>query len=128
MKTHTTIGAKILSNSFSPILKSGKKFAMFNHEKWDGSGYPKGLKGGNIPIEGRFMIIVDQYDALRMRKLYKPPYTHEKAVEIIRKGYGRVEPTHFEPKILEAFMDLNQFCKEIYDDKNENGSYHISGK
>lgn len=57
---------------------------------------------------------------MQMPSLYKPPYSHEKAVEIIRNGNGRVEPTHFDPKILEAFMELNQFFKEVYGDNNEN--------
>jgi len=93
MKKHTTFGRdaicaasdKLGSNSF---LRYAKEIAYTHQEKWDGSGYPQGLKNGNIPISGRLMALADVYDALISRRVYKAPFTHSKAVEIIREGKG----------------------------------------
>lgn len=82
------------------FLRHAKKFASSHHEKWDGSGYPKGLKGEEIPLHGRILAIADVYDALVSERPYKKPYSHEKAVEIIKEDSG----THFDPKIVEAFL------------------------
>ncbi len=112
MKTHTTIGARILRGSGSPFLRSAEKFAISHHERWDGSGYPMGLKGEDIPIEGRILGIIDQYDALRSRRPYKPPLPHEEAVRILTVGNERSSPDHFDPKVLEIFRD----CSGEFDD------------
>jgi putative two-component system response regulator len=81
-------------------LLHAKRFAGYHHEKWNGSGYPGGLAGEEIPLEGRIMAVVDVYDALVSERPYKKAFTHEDAVEIIRKDSG----THFDPKIVEAFL------------------------
>ena len=108
IKKHTTIGADIIrriesSTSESAFLKHAEIFAESHHEKWDGSGYPYGMKGENIPLEGRLMAIVDVYDALTNDRPYKKAYTHEKAVSIIRNGNG----SHFDPLLCDVFLTTN---------------------
>lgn len=115
MKTHTTIGARILRGSGSPYLRSAEKFAISHHERWDGTGYPMGLKGEDIPIEGRILGIIDQYDALRSRRPYKPPFDHEEAVRILTVGNEKSSPSHFDPKILQIFKECAGEFQDIFD-------------
>jgi putative two-component system response regulator len=115
MKKHTTIGANILEGSESEFLKMGKEIALTHHEKWDGSGYPHGLKGEDIPLSGRIVIIADQYDALRSKRPYKPSFDHEKTVGIITKGDGRTVPKHFDPEVLKMFKKTHKEFQEIFE-------------
>lgn len=116
MKLHTVIGSEMLAGSESEYLKSAARFAVSHHENWDGTGYPYGLKGEEIPIEGRAMIIVDRYDALRSKRPYKESFGHEKALSLLTAHEGRSSSDHFDPLILEAFQDNHMVFANIYED------------
>jgi putative two-component system response regulator len=118
MKTHPTIGYEILKDSQAPVLKLGAIIALNHHEHWDGSGYPRGLKGEEIPLEARILCLVDVYDALRSKRHYKEPFSHEKTCQIILEGDGRVMPQHFDPKLLEAFRKIHPGLEKIFDENN----------
>ena len=118
MKTHTAIGVRILRGAKSKYLQMAERIALTHHEKFDGTGYPHGLKGEGIPIEGRIAIIPDQYDSLRSSRPYKPKFEHEKAFKIITEGDRRTRPGHFDPGIFEIFKDCHMLFKEIYE-KNQ---------
>ncbi|MCL2718674.1 MAG: response regulator [Lachnospiraceae bacterium] len=107
IKTHSTIGVDIIDRIITKtdddgFLMHAKKFAGYHHEKWDGSGYPLGLAGEEICLEGRIMAVADVYDALVSERPYKEPFSHEEAVEIIKNDSGK----HFDPNIVDAFLNV----------------------
>lgn len=100
MKQHTVIGAKILKGSDAEFIRMGETIALTHHEKWDGSGYPNGLKGLAIPIAGRITAVADVFDALTSKRPYKEPFPVEKSLAIIREGKGSC----FDPAVVDAFF------------------------
>ena len=114
MKFHTTIGENILSDSSHPLIKMAESIALNHHERWNGAGYPKGIKSGAIPIEGRIVNICDQYDALMSERPYKLSLSHRETFRIITEGDGRTMPDHFDPRVLDAFKEVSTVFEEIY--------------
>lgn len=100
MRQHAQIGADIIGEHDSTLLRLARSIALSHHEKWDGSGYPNGLKGEDIPLEGRIIAIADVFDALTSVRPYKPAWTVEDALELLRRESGR----HFDPRLVELFM------------------------
>lgn len=125
MKNHTVFGhdslvrAEEMMNCRLPFFDVAKQIALCHHEKWDGSGYPRGLKGEEIPFSARLMAIADVYDALVSRRCYKEPVEHEKVIEIIAQLSGE----HFDPEIVEVFIEHQVLFHRIalaYQDEPEN--------
>lgn len=113
MKKHTLFGAMIIGNHAK--LNMAKEIALTHHERWDGSGYPYGLKKDQIPISGLISSMADQYDALRNKRVYKPSLDHKMTCKIITEGDGRTLPHHFAPQVLKAFRDAASQFDEIYE-------------
>ena len=114
MKKHTVYGMQALrvaekrlgTNSF---LRLAAEIAYSHHEKWDGSGYPRGLRGADIPVSGRIMALADVYDALVSRRVYKEPFTHEHALSLVAEGRG----TSFDPEMAGCFLDMGDDIRAI---------------
>ncbi len=116
MKKHTTIGAQTLQEAYpryqnNSLFKMAIEIAYYHHERWDGKGYPKGLKGDQIPLAAQIVAICDVYDAMRSRRTYKPPFSHEETLAEIRRECG----THFNPIICDAFYRCTDEIRHLYD-------------
>lgn len=98
-------------------MSIGMRIAYSHHEKWNGTGYPKGLKGEGIPLSARIVALADVYDAIATKRVYKDAYSHEKTVDIIVSEKGK----HFDPEVVEAFLVLKDkfmtICRKMQDDK-----------
>jgi len=101
MEQHSEIGARIIGEHDNPLLKMARVVALTHHEKWNGKGYPNGLKGENIPLPGRIVAIADVFDALVSKRPYKDPWPFEKAVALIRDEAGQ----QFDPALVAVFVD-----------------------
>ncbi len=116
MKRHPGAGADILaSHSASPFLTMGAEISASHHECWDGSGYPGGLAGDRIPLSGRIVLLCDRYDALRSKRPYKQPISHEETVRILTCGDNRSQPDQIDPDILAAFSRYNGRLEEVFE-------------
>lgn len=114
MNNHSLYGFRILEAS--PRLRMAAEIALNHHEKWDGTGYPNRVKGGDIPISARIVSLADIYDALRSERPYKPSFSHEKTSSIILDGDDRIDPRqHFDPKLLELYREHHQGMAAIWD-------------
>ena len=120
MKSHTTAGKELIDQAIRTVhgegyLTQGRDLAAYHHEKWNGTGYPEGLAGEEIPLSARVMAIADVFDALSSRRIYKDAMPFEKAVSIIKEDAG----THFDPQCVEAFLDALDEIKKVLDYYNE---------
>ena len=115
MRRHPTYGALLLQGSHSALLELAREIALNHHEHWDGTGYPRGIKGEQIPIAARIIALADVYDALRSRRAYKPALSHVRASEIILLGDGRTAPEHFDVAVLQAFRELQAEFEALHD-------------
>jgi putative two-component system response regulator len=114
MKNHAAEGERIIDSIIAEagdeaFLLNAKLFAGGHHEKWDGTGYPRGLKGTEIPLQGRIMAIADVYDAIVHERPYKKALTHEEAVEVVRKGSG----SHFDPGLVKIFLECEKDFERV---------------
>jgi response regulator RpfG family c-di-GMP phosphodiesterase len=114
MKTHVQIGVEALDSAekrvgMTPFLHTAREIAQNHHEKWDGSGYPHGLKGEAIPLSGRLMAVADVFDALVNKRVYKEPISADEALAIIRSESGK----HFDPKIITALNSVEPSFKSL---------------
>ncbi|WP_339901191.1 two-component system response regulator [Paraglaciecola polaris] len=109
MQKHPEIGAEILGDSDSDLIELAKTVALTHHEKWDGSGYPKGLKGAEIPLEGRIVAVADVFDALTSKRPYKDAWSVDKAVDLIKSQSG----IHFDPELVTLFATCLPAILEI---------------
>lgn len=122
MRSHTEIGHGILNVGHTPLFKLAAEIALTHHEKWDGSGYPRGLKSKNIPESSRIIAIADVFDALTMKRPYKEAWSIDKAFDLLQKDSG----SHFEPELVEHFMSIKEIILEIknfWDQQEEHVPY-----
>ena len=116
LKTHTSVGLQIMGTTNSPVLRLAAVIAATHHEKWDGSGYPKGLAGNAIPIEGRVVAVADVFDALSSSRPYKEAFPLERCLKIVIDGRGK----HFDPRVLDAFLRRQEEAIQIREHYVEN--------
>ncbi len=114
MKTHAEIGADLLSGSRSPLIQMAQAIAWTHHEKWDGSGYPRGLRGQDIPLSGRIVAVADVFDALTSVRPYKAAWPLQAAIDELHAGSGR----HFDPQLITLF------CEQLPDIQRIRADYH----
>jgi len=115
MRRHPEFGHEVLSMSDYPVMAMAARIALNHHERWDGTGYPRGLSGNEIPVEASITTLVDVYDALRSERPYKAAMSHEQAMATIVEGDGRTDPKHFRPEVLQAFKNVNSDMNNIFE-------------
>ncbi len=115
VKQHPMVGAALLPSSPSPASRCVRQVALSHHERWDGSGYPHGLRGEDIPMAARMVMLCDQYDALRSPRSYKPAYDHATTCQILFDGDERTRPGHFDPRLLALFRRIHPRFEAFWD-------------
>ena len=115
MKTHTTIGANILKEPNTEIIKTGRDVALSHHERWDGSGYPQGLRGAQIPLSGRIVHMVDIYDALRSTRPYRTGLDHETTLGIMKE----MDRDGIDPEMYRAFLECSGSFNRLFEENKE---------
>jgi putative two-component system response regulator len=115
IQTHATSEERILRGTTYPMLQMAASIALTYRERWDGTGYPNKLRGENIPIEGRIVMLVDQYNELRKATPLHQPLDHETAYRYITEGNGETKPEYFDPKVIQAFKETSAECAEIFE-------------
>ena len=136
MKRHAQIGGETLDAALAAypnadFLQTARDIAWFHHEKFDGSGYPKGISGHDIPLSARIVAVADVYDALTSKRNYKEAFSHSRATAIILEGRG----SHFDPVVVDAFIAIaarfdairNQMFESSTDNAPPQGALEISG-
>ncbi|MCL2719048.1 MAG: HD domain-containing protein [Lachnospiraceae bacterium] len=124
MKGHTSFGGDVLTQTEHQMVTDTEtirvaiEIAKYHHEKFDGSGYPEGLKGNSIPVSAQIVALADIYDALTSKRIYKDAFEHELACDIILNGDGRTEPQHFSPDVLNAFAQTIDIFREINENRD----------
>jgi putative two-component system response regulator len=121
MKRHSEIGAQTLAGVVARypnnrLARMGMEIAGCHHERWDGTGYPAGIAGEDIPLSARIVTVADQYDALRSRRPYKPAFDAARTRAILLDGDGRTMPQHFDPRVLAAFRAIAAEFDAIYEE------------
>jgi putative two-component system response regulator len=117
MKRHPLIGSEILRKSSFALLKMSFDITLTHHERWDGSGYPFGLRENDIPVAGRIAALSDVFDALTSRRPYKPPYSWGKSVSIVHEERGK----HFDPRVVDAFLNGLEEIRTVYREQQDSG-------
>ncbi len=120
MKLHSQYGAKILGNHDFPLLRMATDIALYHHEKWDGSGYPKGLIGDSIPLAARMAAIADVYDAVTTARPYKEAWPEERAIKLLEDGAG----AHFDPELVKLFLSCLPDIRKVQSQHAEKHSAH----
>jgi putative two-component system response regulator len=115
MKKHTIYGAEILTGSKHKLIKQAETIALTHHERWDGKGYPQGLKGEAIPLEGRIVALADVFDALSSTRCYKAAFDINEVIDLIIKESG----AHFDPEVVKAFLSAQEKIMEIFNNYKE---------
>ncbi|HRC85939.1 MAG TPA: HD domain-containing phosphohydrolase [Thermoanaerobaculia bacterium] len=115
LRLHPVLGARLLAGYRSPVLRLARLLALSHHEHWDGSGYPQGLVGEEIPLGSRLVSLLDRYDALRSRRPYKDAFSHAESCRVLFEGDHRSRPEHFDPTFLGLFAHHHETLAEAWE-------------
>ena len=120
IKTHTIEGAKIIEQTLRNIenndyIETAEQMALYHHEKWNGTGYPMGLAGEQIPLCARIMAVVDVFDALTSKRVYKDAFSVDKAIDILKESSG----SHFEPELVDEFIKIRSKIEKVFEENSD---------